>query len=108
VTGLPSVSSAVYPKSRSAPLFQLVMMPFKSLLRIASSDPPAYGLTPSHSCRRDLYRRRGDRMKWLIVAISVGFALWNTMAVAADVKVLSAGAGEPGLLGPGHTGWMRK
>ena len=32
------------------------------------------------------------------VAISVGIALWNTMAVAADVKVLSAGAVEPGLL----------
>ena len=37
-------------------------------------------------------------MKRLIVAISVGIALWNTMAVAADVKVLSAGAVEPGLL----------
>jgi molybdate transport system substrate-binding protein len=35
---------------------------------------------------------------WLIVAISVGIALWNTMAVAADLKVLSAGAVEPGLL----------
>jgi molybdate transport system substrate-binding protein len=37
-------------------------------------------------------------MRRLIVAISVGIALWNTMAVAADVKVLSAGAVEPGLL----------
>jgi molybdate transport system substrate-binding protein len=37
-------------------------------------------------------------MTRLIVAISVGIALWNTMAVAADVKVLSAGAVEPGLL----------
>ena len=37
-------------------------------------------------------------MKRLIVAISVGIALWNSVAVAADVKVLSAGAVEPGLL----------
>jgi molybdate transport system substrate-binding protein len=37
-------------------------------------------------------------MRRLIVVISVGIALWNTMAVAADVKVLSAGAVEPGLL----------
>ena len=31
-------SSDVYPKMRSAPLFQLRMMPLKSLLTIASSD----------------------------------------------------------------------
>src|SRR5437588_4733818 len=37
-------------------------------------------------------------MKRLIVAISVGIALWNSVAVAADVKVLSAGAVEAGLL----------
>ena len=37
-------------------------------------------------------------MRRLIVAISTGIALWNTMAVAADVKVLSAGAVELGLL----------
>jgi molybdate transport system substrate-binding protein len=37
-------------------------------------------------------------MRRLIVAISTGIALWNTMAVAADVRVLSAGAVEPGLL----------
>jgi molybdate transport system substrate-binding protein len=37
-------------------------------------------------------------MRRLVVAISVGIALWNSMAVAADVKVLSAGAVEPGLL----------
>ena len=37
-------------------------------------------------------------MKRLIVAISVGIALWNSVAVAADVKVLYAGAVEAGLL----------
>jgi len=38
-------------------------------------------------------------MKRLIIAASVGIAfLWNSLAVAADVKVLSAGAVEPGLL----------
>jgi len=46
------------------------------------------------------WRRQGDRMKGPIVAISVGIALCNSMAVAADVKVLSAGAVEPGLLCP--------
>ena len=37
-------------------------------------------------------------MKRLIVATSVGIAFWNSMAIAADVKVLSAGVVEPGLL----------
>jgi hypothetical protein len=38
-------------------------------------------------------------MKQLIIATSVGIAFfWNSLAVAADVKVLSAGAVEPGLL----------
>jgi molybdate transport system substrate-binding protein len=38
-------------------------------------------------------------MKRLIIATSVGIAFfWNSLAVAADVKVLSAGAVEPGLL----------
>jgi hypothetical protein len=35
---LPIISSAVYPKMRSAPKFQLVMILFKSLPMIASSD----------------------------------------------------------------------
>ena len=37
-------------------------------------------------------------MKRLVVATFVVIALWNSMAVAADVRVLSAGAVEPGLL----------
>ena len=37
-------------------------------------------------------------MKRFIVATSVGIVFWSSMAVAADVKVLSAGAIEPGLL----------
>ena len=38
-------------------------------------------------------------MKRVIIATSVGIAFfWNSLAVAADVKVLSAGAVEPGLL----------
>jgi accessory colonization factor AcfC len=37
-------------------------------------------------------------MKRFIVATSVGIVFWSSMAVAADVKVLSAGAVEPGLL----------
>src|ERR1700733_8944228 len=36
--GWPITSSALYPKRLSAPPFQLVMMPFKSLLMIASSE----------------------------------------------------------------------
>ena len=35
---VPIISSAVYPKMRSAPEFQLVMILFKSLPMIASSD----------------------------------------------------------------------
>ena len=38
VTGLPMISSAVYPKRRSALLFQLVMMPSRFLLMMASSE----------------------------------------------------------------------
>src|SRR5215831_1780436 len=38
VTGCPMISSAVYPNRRSALLFQLVMIPFKSLLAMASSE----------------------------------------------------------------------
>src|ERR1051325_4256505 len=38
VIDLPTASSAVYPNRSSAPLFQDVMMPFRSLLTIASSD----------------------------------------------------------------------
>ena len=38
VTGLPMTSSAVYPKMRSAPWFQLWMMPLRSLLMMASSE----------------------------------------------------------------------
>jgi len=37
-------------------------------------------------------------MRRLVVPIFVGIALWTSMAAAADVKVLSAGAVEPGLL----------
>jgi molybdate transport system substrate-binding protein len=37
-------------------------------------------------------------MKWLIVATCAANAFWSSMAVAAEVKVLSAGAVEPGLL----------
>ena len=37
-------------------------------------------------------------MRRLVVPISVGIALLTSMAAAADVKVLSAGAVEPGLL----------
>jgi len=37
-------------------------------------------------------------MRWLVVPISVGITLLTSMAAAADVKVLSAGAVEPGLL----------
>ena len=36
--GFPIISAAVYPKMRSAPLFQLVTMPSKSLLTMASSE----------------------------------------------------------------------
>jgi len=35
---LPMISSAVYPKACSAPLFQLVMVPSRLLLTIASFD----------------------------------------------------------------------
>ena len=54
VTGFPSVSSSVYPKSRSAPLFQLVMIPLRSLDRIASSDDSiiAASLWAANSCPR--------------------------------------------------------
>ena len=38
VTGLPTASSAVKPKSRSAPLFQLRITPSRSFDRMASSD----------------------------------------------------------------------
>ena len=38
VTGLPRISSAVYPKRRSALLFQLVIMPSRFLLMMASSE----------------------------------------------------------------------
>jgi hypothetical protein len=38
VTGRPNASRAVYPNSRSAPAFQLVMTPLRSLLTMASSD----------------------------------------------------------------------
>ncbi len=35
---MPIISSGEYPKTRVAALFQLVMMPFKSLLKITSSE----------------------------------------------------------------------
>ena len=38
VTGCPRTSSAVYPKMRSAPLFQLMTMPSRVLPMIASSE----------------------------------------------------------------------
>jgi len=37
-------------------------------------------------------------MKQFIIAASMGAALWSGAAVAADIKVLSAGAVKPGLL----------
>ena len=42
--GLPIVSAAVYPNRRSAPSFQLVMMPLRSLLMMASSDESTIAL----------------------------------------------------------------
>jgi hypothetical protein len=38
LTGCPTASAAVYPYSRSAPAFQLVMMPSSDLPMIASAD----------------------------------------------------------------------
>ncbi len=38
VMGCPMASLAMYPNKRSAPLFQLRMRPFKSLLMMASSE----------------------------------------------------------------------
>jgi len=38
VIGRPITSAALYPKMRSAPAFQVMIVPFRSLLTIASSD----------------------------------------------------------------------
>src|ERR1044071_3115846 len=43
------ISLAVYPKILSAPLFQLWMMPFRFLLRIASSDDSTMAAKRSRS-----------------------------------------------------------
>src|SRR5580658_7800805 len=45
VIGCPTISAAVYPNKRSAPLFQLVTMPLRSLLMMASSDESMIALS---------------------------------------------------------------
>ena len=55
VTDLPTTSFAAYPNNRSAPRFQLVMMPLRSLLAMASSEDSTIAL--NNRCMRSAVLR---------------------------------------------------
>src|SRR5438270_8724750 len=50
VIGCPMISSALKPKIRSAALFQLLTIPFRSLLIIASSEDSTIAASRSAAC----------------------------------------------------------
>ena len=59
-TGLPQISSALYPRSRSAPGFHVVSVPYRSIDTMASSDDDTMAANhapASHSARRPVRSR---------------------------------------------------